>query len=319
MKMINNQYQYSVIEKQKNSKKFKIKYDYFLKKINDTLSALVTEKDSPENTIYRAMNYSLMAGGKRLRPVLLLAVSEMLGINLDQVMPYACALEMIHTYSLIHDDLPAMDNDDYRRGILTNHKVFGDATAILAGDALLNYAFEYMLECVIDKSRKRSYSLEAGVKAISYIAKAAGVNGMIGGQIVDIESEGKEITCEQLEYIHKHKTGALIKASVMVPAILALLDEEKKKVLEKYSSNIGLAFQVKDDILDAEGDFKLLGKSTGKDARIGKSTFVSFYGIEDSREILYKLIREAVDSLQIFEEKAFFLKELAIYIAERKN
>jgi len=311
--------EYNNLGEVKSTEMFKVKYDYLLKKINDALSTIITEKDSPENIIYKAMNYSLMAGGKRLRPVLLLAVSEMLDIDLEEVMPYACALEMIHTYSLIHDDLPAMDNDDYRRGVLTNHKVFGEATAILAGDALLNYAFEHMLDCLMDKSRNKSYSLEDGVKAVSYIAKAAGVNGMIGGQVVDIESEGKEITLEQLEYIHKHKTGALIKASVMVPAILFSLDEDKKNALERYSSSIGLAFQVKDDILDAEGDFKLLGKSTGKDASSGKSTFVSMYGLENSREILNKLIKDAVESLQIFGEKAFFLKNLAAYIAERKN
>ncbi len=298
---------------------FKTKYDYLLKKVNDVLSTLITEKESPENTIYKAMNYSLMAGGKRLRPVLLLAVSEMLEIDFEEVMPYACALEMIHTYSLIHDDLPAMDNDDYRRGMLTNHKVFGEATAILAGDALLNYAYEYILDWLMDESKKKTYSLAAGVKAMSYIAKAAGINGMIGGQIVDIESEDKEITVELLEYIHKHKTGALIKASVMVPAILTSLDDEKRNALERYSSNIGLAFQVKDDILDAEGDFKLLGKTTGKDASSGKSTFVSMYGIEKSREILSELISDAVDSLQLFGDKAIFLKELAVYIAERKN
>jgi len=302
-----------------NNVEFKIKYKYFFDKVNKALSGLIDENGSLEKTIYGAMNYSLMAGGKRLRPILSLAVCEMLDGNLDEVMPYACALEMIHTYSLIHDDLPAMDNDDYRRGRLTNHKVFGEAKAILAGDALLNYAFEYMLECALDIKSVKNYNLEDNVKAISYIAKAAGVNGMIGGQVIDIESEGIQVTNEHLEYMHKHKTGALIRAAVMIPAILSESDDEKKKALEKYSANIGLAFQVKDDILDSEGDFKLMGKGIGKDANVGKSTFVSFYGINTSLEILRKLIQDALDSLQIFGAKACFLKGLAAYIAEREN
>lgn len=302
-----------------NKSEFKTKYDCLLIKVNNALSTIIVEKEGPANTIYKAMNYSLMAGGKRLRPVLMLAVCEMLEGDVEDIMPYACGLEMIHTYSLVHDDLPAMDNDDYRRGKLTNHKVFGYATAILAGDALLNYSFEYMLAAILDKSRVKNYSLESGIKAIAYIARAAGVNGMIGGQIADIESEGKKITYEELEYIHNHKTGALIRASVMIPAILAQLDDDRKKALENYSSNIGLAFQVKDDILDSEGEFGLLGKSVGKDMNSAKSTFVSFHGIDNSRRILKTLVENATESLEIFGEKASFLKELAAYIAERKH
>lgn len=305
-----------------NAIEFKTKYDYYLNMVNTALTGLIIEKDSPEKSIYKAMNYSLMAGGKRLRPILTLAIGELLDASLDEIMPYCLAIEMIHTYSLIHDDLPSMDNDDYRRGRLTNHKVFGQAKAILAGDALLNYAFEYMLQNALnmqtDKSEDKKYNIEANVKAMSFIAQASGVNGMIGGQVVDIESEGIEITQKQLEYIHKKKTGALIKAAIMVPAILEKVDNTKKRALERYSANIGLAFQVKDDILDLEGDFKLLGKDIGKDENISKSTYISLYGIDVSREILRELIDGAVESLEIFDGNTCFLKDLAHYIAERE-
>ena len=287
--------------------------------LNKYLHDYMEGKGSYNKRVYEAMQYSLDAGGKRIRPLLFLLTYKLYKADCSEVMDIAAAIEMIHTYSLIHDDLPAMDNDDYRRGRLTNHKVFGEAKAILAGDALLNYAFEYMLECALDIKSVKNYNLEANVKAISYIAKAAGVNGMIGGQVIDIESEGIQVTNEHLEYMHKHKTGALIRAAVMIPAILSESDDEKKKALEKYSANIGLAFQVKDDILDSEGDFKLMGKGIGKDANVGKSTFVSFYGINTSLEILRKLIQDALDSLQIFGAKACFLKGLAAYIAEREN
>lgn len=234
--------------------KFNVKYNTFLELINDALDKIITEKESPEKSIYQATRYSLMVGGKRLRPVLSLAVCEMFAGDIKEIIPYACAIEIIHTYSLIHDDLPAMDNDDYRRGKPTNHKVYGEARAILAGDALLTYAFEIMTDSILndvgriynevydkvynrlnDEVDDKISSFKAKVKAINYIAKAAGASGMIGGQIVDLESEDRLINGELLKYMHKCKTGAIIKASVLVPAILMELDKKDMACLEIYS------------------------------------------------------------------------------------
>jgi len=293
---------------------FKQKYDSFADLVNKALEEYVTEKDTPEGTIYKAMKYSLMAGGKRLRPVLSLSVCEILGGEPENVIPYACAVEMIHTYSLIHDDLPAMDNDDYRRGRLTSHKVFGEAIAVLAGDALLNYAFEIMLEDVLKKGG------DTGIKVMDIVAKAAGVSGMIGGQVVDLESEGKGIPVNILEYMHRCKTGALIKASVMLSAALCGTNKKKEECLEEYAEKIGLAFQIKDDILDVEGDFKDLGKATGSDAANGKTTFATIYGVERSREILTEVISQAVYAVKReFGDEAEFLVNLAEYIASRES
>ena len=227
---------------------FNNKYKQFVKVIDDALNTLATESNVPQKTVYDAMRYSLLAGGKRLRPVLMLAVCEMLGGKAEDVVPYACAIEMIHTYSLIHDDLPAMDNDDYRRGRLTNHKVYGEAIAILAGDGLLNLAFETMLM----HAENYGSDLKRHVQAMKIIANASGVSGMIGGQVVDIEAEGRDISTELLEYLHRHKTGALIKAPVIAAAVLCGADETSVKCLESYAEKIGLAFQIKDDILDVE-------------------------------------------------------------------
>mgnify|MGYP000690320166 CR=1 FL=1 len=325
-----------------NKHEFNIKYNSWLELINDALRRVIVEKESPEKSIYQAMNYSLMAGGKRIRPVLSLAVCEMLGGDITKIIPYACSIELIHTYSLIHDDLPAMDNDDYRRGKLTNHKVYGEAIAVLAGDALLTYAFEMMTDSVLknadynyndgvynrvyDRKNNRTdnridirlNNLESGIKAINYIAKASGVTGMIGGQVVDLESESVLITGDLLEYMHKCKTGAIIKASVMISAIIMELDKKKIDSLERYSEKIGLAFQIKDDILDVEGNPESLGKKTGKDAFSRKSTFVTLYGLKEAELMLKNLIDEAVEALDIFGDKADFLKSLAYYIGERE-
>lgn len=299
---------------------FKAKYNAWVEYINDSLARVITEKEAPEKSIYEAMKYSLTAGGKRIRPVLSLAVCEMLGGDVMDILPYACAIEMIHTYSLIHDDLPAMDNDDYRRGKPTNHKVYGEARAILAGDGLLTYAFELMTDSILKNvSNNIGDGLEARIRAINFIAKAAGVSGMIGGQVIDIESEGRFIDRELLEYMHKCKTGALIKASVMVPAIIMKLDKNDMDCLERYSENIGLAFQVKDDILDVEGNLELLGKQTGKDASRRKSTFVTLYGICEAKIKLENLIYDGIAALEKFGDKAGFLKSLAFYIGKRKN
>ncbi|NTV90385.1 MAG: polyprenyl synthetase family protein, partial [Clostridiales bacterium] len=265
--------------------------------------------------IYKAMRYSLLAGGKRLRPVLALAVCEMLGGEESDVLPYGCAIEMIHTYSLIHDDLPAMDNDDFRRGSPTSHKVFGDAIAILAGDALLNKAFELMLSY----TASRNDGLPYRICAMGIIAQASGTYGMIGGQVVDIQSEGREISSDLLEYMHECKTGALIKAPVLAAAVLCGADEEQYRRLEEYSANIGLAFQIKDDIMDIEGSFEEMGKPVGSDTASSKSTFVSIYGMDKSKEMLADSIDKAIKALDIFGAKAEFLKMLAEYIASRNN
>jgi len=293
-----------------NKDGFKVKFDYWVDIVNRALDGYVAEKDTPEKIIYRAMRYSLMAGGKRLRPVLALSVCEMLGGNIEEVIPFACAIEMIHTYSLIHDDLPAMDNDDYRRGRLTNHKVFGEATAVLAGDALLNYAFEIMTAHMLHNSK----DLLPKVKAMDIIAKAAGVSGMIGGQVVDLESEGKEIPRELLEYMHRCKTGALIKAPVLSAAVLCGADTEDMNSLVNFSENMGLAFQIKDDILDVEGNLAVMGKQTGSDAANGKSTFVTLYGLEESKAMLQGITEKAVECMERYGASADFLKELALFL-----
>lgn len=294
---------------------FSIKLKEYVEVVNTALNDFVQERNTPEKTIYSAMKYSLMAGGKRLRPVLALAVTEMLEGNMVEVLPYACAVEMIHTYSLIHDDLPAMDNDDYRRGRLTNHKVYGEAMAILAGDALLNCAFETMA----DAAALHGDKIIQKVKAMSIIAASAGTRGMIGGQVVDLESEGKAIPEGLLEYMHKCKTGALIKAPIMAAAVMADADAESMRSLELFAEKIGLAFQIKDDIMDVEGSLEEMGKASGSDKANGKSTFVTLYGLDKSKEMLCTITNEALQCLEKFGRKAEFLIQLAEYLMRRKN
>ena len=294
---------------------FKGKYNGWAELVNKALDGYITEKDTPEGSIYKAMRYSLAAGGKRLRPVLAIAACELLGGDIDDTLPYACAIEMIHTYSLIHDDLPAMDDDDYRRGRLTNHKVFGEATAILAGDALLNHAFELML----DHTYKKGDKLVQRLKAMGIIARASGPSGMIGGQVVDLESEDREITSGLLEYMHRCKTGALIKAPVLSAAVLADADKGACECLESYSEGIGLAFQIKDDILDVEGNIEVMGKPSGSDAAKKKTTFVTMHGLEKSKKMLDDITARAVDSLKGFGSSAEFMIRLAEYLVQRKS
>lgn len=293
---------------------FKDKQKKYQDIVNNYLEECIKENESIEKSIYSAMRYSLLAGGKRLRPVLSLAVCEMLGGNLDEVLPFACAIEMIHTYSLIHDDLPAMDNDDYRRGKPTNHKVYGEALAILAGDGLLNMAFELML----DSTSSNCNNIENKVKAMAYIAKSSGVRGMIGGQVVDIESENTEVSIESLEYMHRHKTGALIKAPVISSAIICGASDEDLQSLENYAEGIGLAFQIKDDILDVEGSSEKLGKKVGSDISNKKTTYVNLYGLEKSTQMLKRTTEESIKSIKKFGTKAAFLRELAEYLVIRE-
>ncbi len=283
--------------------------------VDKYMEEYLPQKDNYQRTIYRAMRYSVFAGGKRLRPVITLACSEIVGGDIMQSIPFGCALEMIHTYSLIHDDLPAMDNDDYRRGELTNHKTFGEAMAILSGDALLNKAFEV----AINESVKNSFDLEKAMKAISVIANASGTEGMIGGQVVDLEAENKDVEIRHLEYMHLHKTGALIIACAKVGAIVGGGSEKEIEALALYGKNIGLAFQVKDDILDIEGNSEKLGKPVGSDINNGKSTFVSLLGLEKSEKMIKRLTEEAVESLKIFGNRKEFLVDLATYLIKREN
>jgi len=273
---------------------------------------LPSETASPES-LHKAMRYSVLAGGKRLRPVLVAAGAEAVGGSLDAVMPAACAVEMIHTYSLIHDDLPAMDNDDFRRGVPTNHKVFGEAIAILAGDALLTLAFRLLGDSVAagaDAQRLREVFIE--------VADAAGSAGMVGGQVADIECEGRPADAALVDYIHTHKTAALIRASIRSGAILAGATPEELKALGVAGDDLGLAFQIMDDILDITATSEELGKTAGKDQAQQKATYPAVHGIETSRRRAQALIADAHAALEPFGPRALPLRALGTFIIERK-
>jgi geranylgeranyl diphosphate synthase type II len=278
--------------------------------VNQRLDSLTDEMCEP-GILKDAMSYSLKAGGKRLRPVLCMLSAGMFG-NMNQALDVACAIEMIHTYSLIHDDLPSMDNDVIRRGKPTNHVVFGEAFALLAGDGLLNCAFEVLLKL----AQKRDKQLDV-VSAMSIIANASGVKGMIAGQAADLEFEGKDVDALVLHYIHERKTAAMIKASVTAGAALLRANEDDISALSTYGENLGLVFQIVDDILDEEGDARKLGKSIGKDKDAEKMTFARVYGINASRCIAKEKTDEAVSALECFGERADGLKALAAFMLER--
>lgn len=262
-----------------------------------------------------AMRYSVMAGGKRLRPVLLLAACDLLSGPMEEAKVPAAALEMIHTYSLIHDDLPGMDDDDYRRGRLTNHKVFGEGNAILAGDALLNGAFE----CLLQNALTYPKHLERHILASLAIAKRAGAGGMIGGQSVDLRSENEEPAIETISYIHEHKTADLLTASLEAGAMIAGATDEELTAFRRFGLAAGMAFQIDDDILDIEGDAALLGKKTGVDAERGKMTWPSLMGLDEAKAESARLWREAEEALACFGEKAGFLRGFAEQTARRKS
>jgi geranylgeranyl diphosphate synthase type II len=264
--------------------------------------------------LHEAMRYSLFAGGKRIRPILALASYEACGGNPKDIVPYATALELIHTYSLIHDDLPSMDNDDLRRGKPTNHKVFGEAMAILAGDALLTEAF-LMLSNNLHSSSLKPSDL---IKIIREVSLASGVHGMVGGQALDIFSENIEPDKDTLNFIHLHKTAALITASVRMGAILANIKEKKLKALTEYGTGIGLAFQIIDDILDIEGNAEELGKTAGSDIKMKKMTYPALCGTEKSRQKAKDLLSDAIDSLKIFSSEADQLRKIARYLLKRR-
>lgn len=277
----------------------------------DLIKELRRTRSLDEN-LMRAMEYSLMAGGKRLRPILLMSAADAIDGSGEKFITVADALEMIHTYSLIHDDLPAMDNDDYRRGKLTNHKVFGEATAILAGDALLTLAFEVVL-------RQRDVPPETLLTVLKEISTAAGVSGMVGGQAIDLRSEGVQIDLTTLKLMHLGKTGALFKAAIRSGAILAGATREQLESLTRYAENFGLAFQITDDILDVTGDEKLLGKPTGSDAKNHKSTYVSLTSLDEAKRLAQAAVAEALDALKDFGSEAGFLRELVQYLIARKK
>lgn len=280
--------------------------------VEENLPAELERTPALEPKLARAMAYSLTGGGKRLRPVLLMAAADAVNGTGEKFLTAACAFEMIHTYSLIHDDLPAMDNDDYRRGKLTNHKVFGEATAILAGDALLTLAFEVM-------TRQENISAETLVKVIHEMSVAAGAAGMVGGQSIDLESEGKKIDMATLKKMHLGKTGALFRAAVRCGAILAGADDTKLAALTAYAENFGLAFQITDDILDVIGDEKNLGKPIGSDERNAKSTYVTLTSLDTAKNLAAAAVNDAVDALKIFGGEADFLRELVKYLIEREK
>ena len=282
--------------------------------INEELEKYTRKQKCLEEVLNESMEYSLMAGGKRLRPILVISAYRLFKEDIKKCMPYAVAIEMVHNFSLIHDDLPAIDNDDLRHGKLTNHKKFNESTAILAGDGLLNMAYITISE---DLKKSNISDIAQKIKVFEEFTKA--VDRMIAGEYIDTEFEGKKISSDELEYIHKNKTGALLKLCIRMGAILAGCTETDLVKLTSYAEKIGLAFQIKDDILSEEGNEEILGKPVGNDKAMEKCTYVSQYGLEKAKEILAQITKEAIDELEEYGEKAEFLKELALYIQNRNK
>lgn len=286
-----------------------------IKMVEEALDRLLPGEHVEPTTIHRAMRYSIFAGGKRLRPVLVMAAAQAVGGREQMVLPTACALEMIHTYSLIHDDLPAMDNDDFRRGRPTNHKVFGEAMAILAGDALLTQAFVVLA----DMAENGQASPTAVLQVCQEVAQASGSLGMVGGQVADMEAANQPATPELLNFIHTHKTGALCRASVRSGAILGGSNPEQLEQLTIYAEKLGLAFQITDDILDIEGDPEKIGKDVGSDQRNQKATFPAIYGLEESRRLAEETVVQALEALRDFGQEADLLREIVTYVLTRDS
>lgn len=277
------------------------------------LEQSVPSADTPPVTISRAVRYSLFAGGKRLRPILVLASAQAVGGQLDDALPSAAAFEMIHTYSLVHDDLPSMDDDSLRRGKPTSHIVFGEAIAILAGDALQTHAFAALARGA------PSVPAERRLRAVELLADAAGAAGMVGGQVADLEAEGENVDATRLETIHRQKTGALIRAASEAGAVVGGGSEEQIARLARYGESIGLAFQIVDDVLDVVSDTQTLGKSAGKDERSGKATYAHIYGVERAKQRAHELVDKAVEELAPFDERAQPLAQLGRRILDRKS
>ena len=286
---------------------FKDSYQSYVVMVEEFIDGLPWDND----VLSQSMRYSLTGGGKRIRPVLALASAEASGGDPAQALAAAGAIELIHTYSLIHDDLPAMDDDDYRRGRLSNHKAFGEANAILAGDALLTYAFELL-------AQPSTVALDRQLRVIREVAEAAGRLGMVGGQVADLAGEGQKLTLVAIERIHQAKTGALLTVAARSGGILAGGSETQIAALTRYAQALGLAFQIKDDILDVEGDSDVLGKLVGSDAKQNKSTYPALLGLEGAKEHLNNMVMEAKRALEPLGERAVFLHDLAEYIAQRQ-
>ena len=282
--------------------------------IENRIRCFLPEQFEYQKTIVDAMSYSVLAGGKRLRPMLMEASYQMFGGEGENIDAFMAAIEMIHTYSLVHDDLPAMDNDLYRRGKKTTHAVYGEAMGVLAGDALLNYAFETVADALVQKGGDVRMA-----KALAVLAKKAGIYGMIGGQVVDVESEkkGQQIDRDCLDFIYRLKTGALIEASLMIGAILAGASEEDVALMEAVGTKLGLAFQIQDDILDVTSTLEVLGKPIGSDEKNGKATYVAFEGVEKAQKEVERLSEEAVAILDGFKKDHTFLRELFLYLIHR--
>lgn len=292
--------------------KLQILYNNKIDKVTDIIYSFCPKEKGLQQTVIDAMNYSVKAGGKRLRPLVLLETLKLFGGEEEEAYPFMAAIEMIHTYSLVHDDLPAMDNDKYRRGKLTTHAKFGEDMAILAGDALLNYAYEIMSDAVMNsKYPKRA------IRAMQIIAGKAGIYGMVGGQTVDVENEGKEMSIDTINYIHNLKTAALIEGSMMAGAILAGAKAEEIDTVEKIAKSIGVAFQIQDDILDVTGDEGQLGKPVLSDEKNHKTTYVSLLGIDISKEHVKRYSRDAIELLESLNKDDAFLKFLFVKLIDR--
>ena len=282
--------------------------------IEQVIDRYLPKEEGYEKVIYEAMNYTMKAGGKRIRPMLMQETYRLFQGESDIVYPFMAAIEMIHTYSLIHDDLPALDNDDYRRGRKTAHIVFGEDMAILAGDALLTYAYE-----VAASTLSRYEECKGVVPAMQILAQKPGVTGMIGGQVVDVALTGKSMTAEQMMYIYRCKTGALIEASMMIGAILAGADETQIALVQQVAANVGLAFQIQDDILDIVSDSQTLGKPVGSDAKNQKVTYATMYGIEAAKSKVETLTKEAFALLQSLPYRNEYLEQLLLYLIDREK
>ena len=280
--------------------------------VERALQAELDRTDILDDKLRASMAYSLMAGGKRLRPILLMAAADAVGADGTKFITAACALEMIHTYSLIHDDLPAMDNDDYRRGKLTNHKAYDEGTAILAGDALLTLAFTVIL-------RQQDVPAERLLRIVDEISRSAGAEGMVGGQMLDLEAENRRISMEELRRVHMGKTGALFRAALRSGAILAGASEQQLAALTTYADHFGLAFQITDDILDVVGTAEDIGKPVGSDEKNHKSTYVTLTSLDEAQSLARQTVESAVDALHIFGDEAAFLRELVLYLVRRKQ
>lgn len=283
-------------------------------RVKSVIRKYLPKEEGKQKTLFEAMNYSMLAGGKRLRPLLMSETYEMFGGKSPVIEPFMAAMEMIHTHSLIHDDLPAMDNDEYRRGRKTTHVVYGEAMAILAGDSLLNYAYETAAKAFVMEPENGNVG-----KALGILAAKTGIHGMIGGQSVDVELEGQPLSEETLDFIYRLKTSALIEGSMMIGAVLAGADEEQVKIVEKIAGDVGLAFQIQDDILDVTSTMQVLGKPIKSDEKNNKTTYVSLRGLEQAQKDVELISRRAIEELDALEEKNEFLRELIIQLIHREN